>query len=100
MSANTDFVENAGISFIIFSVAVMQESDHLVLQSETIPRKMVPVRPSEDARYDMLAHWQVKLDKRRRCKVCKMKTDANCKKFSVPICFNKSRDSFREYHTK
>ncbi len=40
-----------------------------------VPAKMIRVNPSLDARYDQLAHWPGKADKRRRCAVCKLKSD-------------------------
>lgn len=63
-----------------------------------LPR-MVRVKPSDDARYDQVAHWPVKKEKRRRCSVCKtIKTDTNCEKCQVPLCFNERRNCYREYH--
>lgn len=70
--------------------------------SASTPRlpKMLRVKPSNDARYDQLAHWPVKVEKRRCCAVCKtIKTDTNCEKCNVPLCFNERRNCYLEYHT-
>lgn len=72
------------------------------LQDDTTspqPPRFVRIYHSQDARLDQFAHWPVKEEHRRRCAVCKdLKTEMHCEKCEVPLCINKKRNCFKDYH--
>nr|XP_061791912.1 piggyBac transposable element-derived protein 3-like [Nerophis lumbriciformis] len=63
------------------------------------PPRFVRVYQSADVRFDQIGHWPVKEENRRRCAVCKdLKTEMHCEKCAVPLCINKKRNCFKDYH--
>ena len=53
---------------------------------------------SNDIRYDNTGHWVTVDLKRRRCKLCQLKTDLRCSKCQVMLCVNKNRNCFYQFH--
>lgn len=63
------------------------------------PPKRVRVGVPDDVRFDLVAHWPAKCDKRGRCKYCKVNaTTTLCEKCDVRLCFTEDRNCFKAYH--
>lgn len=53
---------------------------------------------SNEIRYDNTGHWVTVDLKRKRCKLCQLKTDLRCSKCQVMLCVNKNRNCFYQFH--
>lgn len=63
------------------------------------PPRKIRHGPCVDVQKDLYAHLPVKVDKRGRCKVCKVNiTDTLCEKCDVRLCFNEKRNCYRQFH--
>ena len=56
--------------------------------------------PSDDVRKDDISHWPVYINKRLRCKLpnCTGYTFIKCEKCDTALCFNKSKNCFKDFH--
>lgn len=58
-------------------------------------------RPVDDVRYDQIGHMPVPIDEKQRCKHCiTSKIRFKCIKCNLPLCINKNKNCFIDFHSK
>ena len=64
--------------------------------------------PQDDARFDEIGHWPQHVQKKGRCRACKMTSRVKCLKCSrshgdgngsVYLCLESDRNCFYDYHS-
>ena len=63
-------------------------------------KKACRKEPPKDIRFDRTDRWPEHSTNKQRCKImnCKGFTRVQCMKCSVPLCFYKKKNCFRDYH--
>ncbi|KAF8778934.1 PiggyBac transposable element-derived protein like [Argiope bruennichi] len=63
-------------------------------------KKACRKEPPKDIRFDRIDHWPEHSTNKQRCKMlnCKGFTRVQCMKCSIPLCFYKREELFRDYH--
>ncbi|XP_055926117.1 piggyBac transposable element-derived protein 2-like [Argiope bruennichi] len=63
-------------------------------------KKACRKEPPKDIRFDRIDHWPEHSTNKQRCKMlnCKGFTRVQCMKCSIPLCFYKEKNCFRDYH--
>lgn len=64
-----------------------------------IRRNPTLARPPDATRFDGVGHFPEFTNNRGRCRLCKnRKSDVQCKKCTMHLCINKSRNCFLDFH--
>lgn len=64
-------------------------------------KRIFSSRPTDDVRYDEIAHWPLVVDKKQRCKHCTNSyTTKTCNKCKIHLCSTLKKTCFIEFHQK